>query len=636
MAIARLVVIEGPDVGCEFSIPMRGGGIGRGEENVVQLSDLAVSRSHCRLEFKSGQLTLIDGGSRNRTRVNGKPIDTHILVEGDEIAIGTTRLSFLPVPVAATRSRQHSRVTMEVGSRQLLALTGDRLASGDGRAQRYLTALSQLGETLGALDDRSHLAAAATETSLSALAADRVLVLLRHPDGKLPVEACAIAPGEPRSSEFDPPEDLVAKVLGEGKCIASDDGDGDDDGASSGDERRAIAAPLVVRGRALGLLYAERRGEPPWDQIDLTAIACLANLIAGGFEGVDSHRSLEAENRDLRDRLGGRDFVGRSPAATQLLRFVAKVGPTDATVLLTGESGSGKEMVAQSIHASSRRTRARFVAVNCAALTETLIESELFGHEKGAFTGASERKVGRFEAADGGSLFLDEVGELPLDCQTKFLRVLEEQCFERVGGTRPLRVDVRVIAATNRDLAAMVGAGQFREDLYYRLSVIHTQVPTLRERPEDIALLAEHFLEKLKRQVPRRIRGFEPAALEAMQRHVWPGNVRELRNAVERAIVMGEGERIGVADLPPHVLAGRPATRSIEPRMPTPVPMAPAAPPVVGELLSAPLPLRDLERAGIIAALRATGGNKAQAANLLQIDRSTLYKKIKDYEIDPG
>jgi Nif-specific regulatory protein len=615
---------------------MRGGGIGRGEENVVQLSDLAVSRSHCRLEFKSGQLTLIDGGSRNRTRVNGKPIDTHILVEGDEIAIGTTRLSFLPVPVAATRSRQHSRVTMEVGSRQLLALTGDRLASGDGRAQRYLTALSQLGETLGALDDRSHLAAAATETSLSALAADRVLVLLRHPDGKLPVEACAIAPGEPRSSEFDPPEDLVAKVLGEGKCIASDDGDGDDDGASSGDERRAIAAPLVVRGRALGLLYAERRGEPPWDQIDLTAIACLANLIAGGFEGVDSHRSLEAENRDLRDRLGGRDFVGRSPAATQLLRFVAKVGPTDATVLLTGESGSGKEMVAQSIHASSRRTRARFVAVNCAALTETLIESELFGHEKGAFTGASERKVGRFEAADGGSLFLDEVGELPLDCQTKFLRVLEEQCFERVGGTRPLRVDVRVIAATNRDLAAMVGAGQFREDLYYRLSVIHTQVPTLRERPEDIALLAEHFLEKLKRQVPRRIRGFEPAALEAMQRHVWPGNVRELRNAVERAIVMGEGERIGVADLPPHVLAGRPATRSIEPRMPTPVPMAPAAPPVVGELLSAPLPLRDLERAGIIAALRATGGNKAQAANLLQIDRSTLYKKIKDYEIDPG
>jgi DNA-binding NtrC family response regulator len=305
-------------------------------------------------------------------------------------------------------------------------------------------------------------------------------------------------------------------------------------------------------------------------------------------------------------------------------------------VLLTGESGSGKEMVAQSIHASSRRTRARFVAVNCAALTETLIESELFGHEKGAFTGASERKVGRFESADGGTLFLDEVGELPLDCQTKFLRVLEEQCFERVGGTRPLRVDVRVIAATNRDLAAMVGAGQFREDLYYRLSVIHTQVPTLRERPEDIALLAEHFLEKLKRQVPRRIRGFEPAALEAMQRHVWPGNVRELRNAVERAIVMGEGERIGVADLPPHVLAGRPATRSIEPRMPTPVPMAPAAPPVVGELLSAPLPLRDLERAGIIAALRATGGNKAQAANLLQIDRSTLYKKIKDYEIDPG
>jgi Nif-specific regulatory protein len=626
MAIARLVVIDGPDVGCEFSIPMRGGGIGRGEDNAVQLSDLAVSRSHCKLEVRDGALTLIDPGSRNRTLVNGKPVETHVLVEGDEITIGTTRMSYLPNKTESERAPHVSRVTMEVGSRQLLALIGDRSASGDDRAQRYLTALASLGETIGALEERRKLAGAATAASLQALAADRVLLLLRHPDGKLAVEAAALVPGEPKVSSFEPPPDLVAKVLGEGSCVIADTSDNTD-----ADERKAMAAPLVVRGRAVGLLYAERRGLPAWDSIDLTAIACLGNLIAGGFEGSDSRQSLADENRDLRDRLGGREFVGSSKAALELLGFVNKVGPTGATVLLTGESGSGKEMIARSIHEASRRVSAPFVAVNCAALTETLIESELFGHEKGAFTGASERKIGRFEAADTGTLFLDEVGELPLDCQTKFLRVLEEQVFERVGGTKSLRVDVRVIAATNRDLVAMVQKGSFREDLYYRLSVIHAKVPSLRERAADIEMLAEHFLDKLKRQVPRRIRGFEPAAIDALTRHLWPGNVRELRNAIERAIVMGESDRITAADLPPHVLAGRAETGAVSHSRPTPGPMTPAAPEPTSQQ---PLSLRELERQGIIAALAATGGNKAQAAAILQIDRSTLYKKIKDYEID--
>ena len=629
MAIARLVVIEGPDVGCEFSIPMRGGGIGRGEDNVVQLSDLAVSRSHCRLEVRDGQLTLIDPGSRNRTLVNGKPVETHVLVEGDEIAIGTTRMSYLPVEREGERAPHGSRVTMEINSRQLLALTGDRLASGDSRAQRYLAALASLGETLAALEERRKMAAAATGASLQALAADRVMILLRHPDGRLVTEAAALAPDEPKTSGFEPPSDLLAKVMGEGTCVIADA----DEAAMPESVRRALAAPLVIRGRAVGLLYAERRGLPEWDSIDLTAIACLANLIAAGFEATESRRSLEDENRELHDRLGGRDFVGSSPAALELLAFVSKVAPTDATVLLTGESGSGKEMIARSLHQASRRSRAPFVAVNCAALTETLIESELFGHEKGAFTGASERKIGRFEAADGGTLFLDEVGELPLDCQTKFLRVLEEQVFERVGGTKSLRVDVRVIAATNRDLIEMVQKGRFREDLYYRLSVIHTQVPPLRERIGDIRQLAEHFLERLKRQVPRRITGFAPDAIDALTRHLWPGNVRELRNAIERAIVMGEGQTIAASDLPPHVLAGKAVTGAITQPRPTPGPMPPTPAPAATQ---APMPLRDLERQGIIAALQATGGNKAQAAAILQIDRSTLYKKIKDYEIDVG
>ena len=220
------------------------------------------------------------------------------------------------------------------------------------------------------------------------------------------------------------------------------------------------------------------------------------------------------------------------------------MAPTDATVLLGGESGAGKEMVARALHRGSRRAAGPCVAVNCAALTETLIESELFGHEKGAFTGATDKKIGRFEAADKGTLFLDEIGEMPLALQTKILRVLEERRFERVGGTKSIAVDVRLIAATNRDLPDLARRGLFREDLYYRLSVIHAIVPPLRERADDIPLLAEHFLTRMRQQVGRRVRGFRPEAMAALVAHPWPGNVRELRNAIERAVVLGRGDYI--------------------------------------------------------------------------------------------
>jgi DNA-binding NtrC family response regulator len=310
-------------------------------------------------------------------------------------------------------------------------------------------------------------------------------------------------------------------------------------------------------------------------------------------------------------------------------------------------------MVARAIHRASRRARGPCVAVNCAALTESLIESELFGHEKGAFTGATERKAGRFELADRGTLFLDEVGELPLPLQTKFLRVLQELRFERVGGQKPIDVDVRVVAATNRDLTEMVRRGTFREDLYYRLAVIQIDVPPLRERSDDVPLLAEHFLAKLRGQAARRIHGFAPDAIAAMCRYPWPGNVRELRNAIERAIVLGDREQIMPQDLPPQVLAAAAPARarsspptpplgsaisSSAPPAPRPAP-APATPAVApADAPAAPRPaarsLRELEREGIVAALAATHGNKAQAAAILEIDRSTLYKKLKDYDIE--
>jgi DNA-binding NtrC family response regulator len=492
------------------------------------------------------------------------------------------------------------------------------------------------------------VARAACESALAALAADRAVLIGRDPaGGRMQPLAGASAAGE-APPQLTLPRDVVEKVLSESKAVTVDV-------SAGGVPRAALAAPVAGppgTTELVALLWVERRGGA-WDTLDLMAGQCVAHLLGAALAGAAERDQLARGKAALEERLGDGEFVGRSPAAQRLLDFVARVGPTDATVLLGGESGSGKEMVARAIHRASKRRSGPCIAVNCAALTETLIESELFGHEKGAFTGATDKKLGRFELADKGTLFLDEIGELPLQLQTKFLRVLEEQRFERVGGQKPITTDVRVVAATNRDLADMVRRGTFREDLYYRLSVIHAVVPPLRARPEDIPLLAEHFLARMRGQVSRRIRGFAPDALRLMEQHPWPGNVRELRNAVERAVVLGDSDLIRADDLPPHMGPRAPAPRRtstptpplgsmaiIEPpdlsRITIDEPEAPAAVPAssgTSDTSGGPKSLRELEREGIIAALAATGGNKAQAAVILEIDRSTLYKKLKEYGI---
>ncbi len=645
MALARLIVIEGPDRGTEFEIPLRGGGIGRGEGNVVQLTDLSVSRHHCSIELREGQLTLVDHGSRNRSLVNGEPVSQHVLASGDEIAIGKTLLRFLPSESTGkiTREKLPSRVTMEAGSGELLraettALGPLQLLGGDGRARRHLAFLAGLGEPFRGAADRNELASDACRSALGALAAGRAFILFRDAAGRMVPAAAALAPESRESTQLELPAAVIDKVMREQKAVALEVGD------TRTGTRAAVAAPLIEAARSgpSGLIYADRSADSPWDQVDLMAVGCLAHLIGSALGGLAARTVLVRENRELERQLGGREFIGDSGPAQAVLAFVAKVGPSTATVLLTGESGSGKEMVARAVHRASLRSAGPFVAINCAALTESLIESELFGHEKGAFTGAAERKLGRFELADKGTLFLDEVGELPLNCQTKFLRVLEEQCFERVGGGRSITVDVRVVAATNRDLSDMVRRGQFRDDLFYRLSVIHQVVPPLRERREDIPQLAEYFLARLRTQVPRRIIGFAEEALRVLMAHAWPGNVRELKNAIERAIVLGEGDRIRAQDLPPNITGDTgyitpptaPFARPITPlEQAAPSAAAAAIPVTTAPPVIQARPLRELERAGIVAALAATGGNKAQAAQLLEIDRSTLYKKIKDYGI---
>ncbi len=325
-------------------------------------------------------------------------------------------------------------------------------------------------------------------------------------------------------------------------------------------------------------------------------------------------RKAEAENRQLREQLdskfGMENIIGNSPAMQEIFDTVRQVAGSRATVLVQGESGTGKELVAKAIHQLSLRKHGAFVPVHCAALSSTLLESELFGHEKGSFTGATELRKGRFELADGGSLFLDEIGEVDSTVQVKILRALEERAFERVGGQATITVDTRLIAATNRDLKKMVEDGTFREDLYYRLHVVVIELPPLRKRAGDVSLLINHFLELFNRENDRSINGFSPDALDLLQAYDWPGNVRELRNAVEQMVVLSRGQRIGVRELPAHIrgAADAPRTSSVEGGT-----------------------LEELEKMAIEQALKATGGNRTRAAEQLGISRRTLHRKIAEY-----
>ncbi len=333
------------------------------------------------------------------------------------------------------------------------------------------------------------------------------------------------------------------------------------------------------------------------------------------------HLQLKEENRLLKRNLSQQfdrqNIIGRSPAMAKLLETVAQVAPSEATILITGESGTGKELIAGAIHFNSHRKEAPFIKINCAALTETLLESELFGHEKGAFTGADRRKEGCFVQAHGGSLFLDEVSEMPLTMQVKLLRVLQEREITRVGGEKVIPVDVRVITATNKDLLQLVKEGSFREDLYYRLNVVGLEIPPLRTREDDIPLLAQHFIEMFASKNKKEIKAFTPKAMDSLLRYDWPGNVRELMNAVERGVVLAQSEYLDDTDLRifhegSHENSG-PVMLSHE----------------------TPRPLEEVEKETVLRTLESTGGNKSETARRLGITRKTLHKKLKKYGVMP-
>jgi len=331
------------------------------------------------------------------------------------------------------------------------------------------------------------------------------------------------------------------------------------------------------------------------------------------MERAMEHRQLKEENRLLKESLGthfdSRNIIGQSPSMMGLLETVAQVAPSDATVLIEGESGTGKELIAGIIHYNSMRKEGPFIKLNCSAITETLLESELFGHEKGAFTGAERVKEGKFRLADGGSIFLDEVSEMPLSMQVKLLRVLQEREITRVGGEKVFTVDVRVIAATNRNLKEAVAAGRFREDLFYRLNVVTLTLPPLRDRRDDIPLLAQHFLNIFAEKNRKKIEGFTPQAMNRLVRYDWPGNIREVMNAIERAVVLSRSEYLDESDLALTIDEGN--ERDL--------------------VLPDNLSLDEVEKITIIKTLEQSQGNKSETARRLGITRKTLHKKLKDY-----
>jgi len=338
------------------------------------------------------------------------------------------------------------------------------------------------------------------------------------------------------------------------------------------------------------------------------------------------HTRLKEENRLLRETLGqqfdSQNIIGKSPAMIKLLETVSQVAPSEATVLISGESGTGKELIAGAIHFNSLRKNGPFIKINCAAITETLLESELFGHEKGAFTGADRRKEGRFSQAHGGTLLLDEVSEMSLMMQVKLLRALQEREFNRVGGESTIQVDVRVIAATNKNLKDQINEGAFREDLYYRLNVVELEVPPLSDRKEDIPLLTKHFLEMFAAKNRKEIKGFTPKAMDNLIRYNWPGNVRELMNAVERAVVLARSSYLDEADFPfmKDFLIENRQEDSISPD---------------ARIMQGEAPLEEIEKAAILNTLQAANGNKSEAARRLGITRKTLHKKLKAYGVMP-
>ena len=630
---ARLEVVSGPLKGKLFPLTSDEVSIGRDPSNEISLLDSLVSRRHCLIRKEANGFRLVDLESRNNTFVSGVPVMDRVLAHGDQIRVGNSILVFqgagsdtapvnaslqfdaTPMPGAATV------ILRKEDARYLQPSRPDGLPA-TARTVRDLNVLLEFSRTLNSVRGLAALQEKVLEAVLAIVPADQAAVLLSE-DGVGGFSSIVgrhrrLGPNQPIHAS----QTILSRVLEENLAVLSNDVQSDAAyrEADSLLERKVhsvLAVPLEVQGKMLGVMYLD--ASSPGARFDsdlLEFVATLGNITALAIENARHLERLGGENRRLYEELNiHHSMIGESKAMHEVYDFVSRVAGRDSTVLISGESGTGKELVARAVHANSGRTNKPFVAINCAAITETLLESELFGHERGAFTGAVSQKKGKLEVAEGGTVFLDEIGELAVPMQAKLLRVLQEREFERVGGTRSIKLDVRLIAATNRDLKEASRTGTFRPDLYYRLNVVSLHMPALRERREDIPLLAAFFAAQYGEKVKRRVAGISPEARACLQRYDWPGNVRELENAIERAVVLGSTELILIDDLPDSILEETAAS---------------------GEPVSALHDgIRDAKKVLIERAIEQANGNYTDAAKILGVHPNHLFRLIRTLNLKP-
>jgi transcriptional regulator with GAF, ATPase, and Fis domain len=629
--------------------------VGRSGANDIRIQDRVASRVHCTIEIEDGRVRLTDLGSHNGTFLNGSRVVSADLSPGDTIKVGAARICFEPSDAAAgalaaaaepSRDRPREDVVRELSQERAFLL---RLVQAAG-------ALAMERELMPLLDRMLDAVLELTE-------AERAFIVLVGPRGELETETSRNFEGDPvRNPDVAVSRSIAQQVIESGKAVFSINAREDDrfrEVASIVNLglRSVLCVPLRFRGETLGVVYIDNRLEAAvFSERDRDRLAAFADQAAVAVANArliqkltESNRALDAArerlqalNRDLRRTVSDRDaelasvrarladddpaageikylsvgIVGRSPAMRRMFDVLDRVIESDFPVLIEGESGTGKELVARAVHRLGPRRSAPFVSENCAALPETLLESELFGSVKGAYTGAANRR-GLVERASGGTLFLDEVSEMSPALQSKLLRFLQDGEFRPVGGNQPVKVDVRIVSASNKDLRKLVEAGGFREDLFYRLNVLPVRVPPLRERREDVPILAEHFVARAAAASGRKAPAVEPGVIEAFARYAWPGNVRELENEVRRVVTLAD-DAVTVERLSPHVAAGRGGPEPFDD----------------GDLTNR---VRSMEIREIQRALKEAHGNKSRAAAQLGISRFALNRKMEKYGIDaPG
>lgn len=627
----RLVGTAGPLKDSTILLREAEATLGRDPANAVAVVDPSVSRKHCLLRREEdGRFEVRDLDSRNGTLVNGLAVKQHWLHHGDQITTGDSTFLFLledeaQAPAAGHVEFDETSPTTEtriIHPKEAVYLHPDRLLRelpAAPQVARNLTALLKISRVVHAIRDLEELQAQLLDLIFEVVPACRGAILLAEGADQEFTSLYA------RTRQANKPQlvrvssAITRQVMQEKVAILGIDVPNSvalrDVENPASEVRSLLCVPLTVFDRVIGCIYVDSTsGSNRFQEDHLQLMAAVAGISAVALDNARRLQWLEQENQRLTTEIRQeQSLVGEGARIKEVYEFLGRAAPADSTVLIEGESGTGKELAARALHRNSSRRNKAFVAINCAAIPESLLESDLFGHERGAFTGASVLKRGRLEIADGGVVFLDEIGELAPALQVKLLRVLQEREFERVGGTHPIKVDIRLIAATNRNLDEAVRNGEFRQDLYYRLAVVRLTMPPLRERKEDIPMLARHFVQKYAQRCKVKAKPVSRDAMAALVHYDWPGNVRELENAIERALVLGSPEMVRLEDLP----------ESLQEQ---------STPDVASEG-KYQASVKALKKELIRNAVEQTRGNYVEAAAILGVHPNYLHRLIRNLEL---